>query len=58
MRRSGRRILTTHTGSLPRPRDLVAMLRDREEGRADDTVSVKDHLTGFDGESATPSSRT
>ena len=30
------RILTTHTGSLPRPRDLVAMLREREEGRRPD----------------------
>jgi 5-methyltetrahydropteroyltriglutamate--homocysteine methyltransferase len=28
------RILTTHTGSLPRPRDLVALLREREEGRS------------------------
>ena len=28
------RILTTHTGSLPRPRDLVALLQAREEGRA------------------------
>jgi 5-methyltetrahydropteroyltriglutamate--homocysteine methyltransferase len=27
------RILTTHTGSLPRPRDLVGLLREREEGR-------------------------
>jgi len=34
MKRSHDRILTTHTGSLPRPADLVAMLRDREEGRA------------------------
>jgi 5-methyltetrahydropteroyltriglutamate--homocysteine methyltransferase len=33
MQRSDGRILTTHTGSLPRPRDLVTMLRDREEGR-------------------------
>ena len=33
MKRSHDRILTTHTGSLPRPADLVAMLRDREEGR-------------------------
>ncbi len=32
--KGGNRILTTHTGSLPRARDLVAMLRDREEGRA------------------------
>ncbi|HEX6211729.1 MAG TPA: hypothetical protein VF136_13195 [Methylomirabilota bacterium] len=29
-------ILTTHTGSLPRPPDLVAMLREREEGRRPD----------------------
>jgi 5-methyltetrahydropteroyltriglutamate--homocysteine methyltransferase len=34
MQRSDGRVLTTHTGSLPRPKDLVAMLRDREEGRA------------------------
>jgi 5-methyltetrahydropteroyltriglutamate--homocysteine methyltransferase len=33
MKRSLDRLLTTHTGSLPRPADLVAMLRDREEGR-------------------------
>jgi len=33
MRRSTERILTTHTGSLPRPRDLLGLLQDREEGR-------------------------
>jgi len=33
VRRSTDRILTTHTGSLPRPRDLLGFLRDREEGR-------------------------
>ena len=32
MQRSTDRILTTHTGSLPRPGDLVAMLNDREGG--------------------------
>jgi 5-methyltetrahydropteroyltriglutamate--homocysteine methyltransferase len=89
MQRSVDRILTTHTGSLPRARDLVTLLREREEGRlpadepfhlrvrtavaemvrrqaeigvsivndgeqgrADNTVYVKDRLTGFDGESA------
>jgi hypothetical protein len=26
------RIRTTHTGSLPRPRDLVGLLQDRETG--------------------------
>jgi len=33
VRRSTDRILTTHTGSLPRPKDLLGFLRDREEGR-------------------------
>jgi len=32
MRRSTDRILTTHTGSLPRPADLVAMLNSKELG--------------------------
>ena len=30
------RIRTTHTGSLPRPRDLLGLLQDREEGRLGD----------------------
>ena len=33
MRRSTDRILTTHTGSLPRPKDLLGLLQDREGGR-------------------------
>ena len=33
MRRSTERILTTHTGSLPRPKDLLGLLQAREEGR-------------------------
>jgi 5-methyltetrahydropteroyltriglutamate--homocysteine methyltransferase len=33
VKRSTDRILTTHTGSLPRPRDLLTLLQDREEGR-------------------------
>ena len=40
MRRSVERILTTHTGSLPRPRALVAMLQDREEGRPVDRAAL------------------
>src|SRR5262249_54882892 len=32
MRRSTERFLTTHTGSLPRPDDLVRMMYAREEG--------------------------
>lgn len=34
MKRSTERILTTHTGSLPRPADLVDMFRRREEGQS------------------------
>ena len=37
MRRSTSRILTTHTGSLPRPGDLVAMLNAKELGEHYDT---------------------
>jgi 5-methyltetrahydropteroyltriglutamate--homocysteine methyltransferase len=33
MKRSSERILTTHAGSLPRPPDLLEMIRAREEGR-------------------------
>lgn len=33
MKRSTERILTTHTGSLPRPKDLLGLLQDREAGR-------------------------
>ena len=34
MKRSTDRIRTTHTGSLPRPRDLLRLLQDHEEGRS------------------------
>ena len=40
MKRSTERILTTHTGSLPRPADLVDMLRRRDEGQALDQSAV------------------
>jgi 5-methyltetrahydropteroyltriglutamate--homocysteine methyltransferase len=36
MKRSSDRILTTHTGSLPRPDDLKEMIFAREEGRVDE----------------------
>jgi 5-methyltetrahydropteroyltriglutamate--homocysteine methyltransferase len=36
MRRSTERILTTHTGSLPRPDDLVQLMFDKEDGGAVD----------------------
>jgi 5-methyltetrahydropteroyltriglutamate--homocysteine methyltransferase len=41
MRRSNERILTTHTGSLPRPDDLVAMLAAREEGQPVDARALR-----------------
>jgi 5-methyltetrahydropteroyltriglutamate--homocysteine methyltransferase len=40
MKRSTDRILTTHTGSLPRPRDLVEIYRDREEDRPIDQAAL------------------
>jgi 5-methyltetrahydropteroyltriglutamate--homocysteine methyltransferase len=42
VRRSSQRILTTHTGSLPRPADLLGLLRDREEGRPSATATLND----------------
>jgi 5-methyltetrahydropteroyltriglutamate--homocysteine methyltransferase len=36
MKRSADRILTTHTGSLPRPEDVVKMLYDKEKGELRD----------------------
>jgi 5-methyltetrahydropteroyltriglutamate--homocysteine methyltransferase len=33
MKRSTERILTTHTGSLPRPKEILEAMRDREDGR-------------------------
>ncbi len=41
MRRSTTRILTTHVGSLPRPRDLIGLLREREEGRQPPEVGLQ-----------------
>jgi 5-methyltetrahydropteroyltriglutamate--homocysteine methyltransferase len=39
MKRSTDRILTTHTGSLPRPPDLVPLIRENELGRTADVAS-------------------
>lgn len=38
MKRSDDRILTTHTGSLPRPAGFIPVLREREAGRIDDAA--------------------
>src|SRR5436309_9427566 len=40
MQRSTDRILTTHTGSLPRPDDLVALLYAKEEGGLQDDAAL------------------
>jgi 5-methyltetrahydropteroyltriglutamate--homocysteine methyltransferase len=39
MQRSTDRILTTHTGSLPRPEDLIAMMREKENHRPYDEAA-------------------
>ncbi len=57
MKRSTERILTTHTGSLPRPDNLMQLMIAREQGQPVDaselagTVRVKDRLAGFGGRS-------
>ncbi len=40
MPRSVDRFLTTHTGSLPRPDDLIQMMYAKEEGRAVDRAEL------------------
>lgn len=40
MKRSAERILTTHTGSLPRPPDLLEMIRDRQIGQPVDPQAL------------------
>jgi 5-methyltetrahydropteroyltriglutamate--homocysteine methyltransferase len=40
VKRSTDRILTTHTGSLPRPKDLLQLLQEREEGRLGDEAAL------------------
>jgi 5-methyltetrahydropteroyltriglutamate--homocysteine methyltransferase len=44
MKRSTERILTTHTGSLPRPPDLAEMMFDREEGRPVDEAKLQQRI--------------
>ena len=46
MRRSADRILATHTGSLPRPDDLLAMIRARSRGDAVDEAAYKARVRG------------
>jgi 5-methyltetrahydropteroyltriglutamate--homocysteine methyltransferase len=44
MRRSTDRILTTHTGSLPRPADLDQMIADREDGKDVDPAAFEERV--------------
>lgn len=44
MQRSTDRILTTHTGSLPRPADLLEMIDARERGEAYDERALQDRV--------------
>jgi 5-methyltetrahydropteroyltriglutamate--homocysteine methyltransferase len=44
MKRSTDRILTTHTGSLPRPADLLEMIHARERGEPYDAQAFRDRL--------------
>jgi 5-methyltetrahydropteroyltriglutamate--homocysteine methyltransferase len=44
VKRSTERILTTHTGSLPRPPDLTAMLETMDAGRALDPAAFDDRV--------------
>ena len=45
MRRSSDRILTTHTGSLPRPADLDQLIADRETGKDVDPAAFDSRVT-------------
>jgi 5-methyltetrahydropteroyltriglutamate--homocysteine methyltransferase len=45
MRRSSDRMLTTHTGSLPRPADLDQMIADREDGKDVDPAQFAGRVT-------------
>jgi 5-methyltetrahydropteroyltriglutamate--homocysteine methyltransferase len=44
MRRSTERFLTTHTGSLPRPEDLVRIMFAGEEGVPVDPAALKSRI--------------
>jgi len=45
MKRSTDRILTTHTGSLPRPDDLVTMLYAKDKGELQDQAAFEKHVS-------------
>lgn len=45
MKRSDQRILTTHVGSLPRPRELLLPLHARDSGKSYDQVGLERQIT-------------
>src|SRR5947209_1295486 len=45
MQRSTERILTTHTGSLPRPESLVQLVYAREEGQRVDAAELANQVS-------------
>src|SRR6187401_2557028 len=50
MKRSTERILTTHTGSLPRPADLLEMIRARASGQPVDEATFAARVKSAVGE--------
>ena len=50
MKRSTDRILTTHTGSLPRPPDLIELLQARDSGEPVDTAALESRVRESVGE--------
>src|SRR4030081_3967181 len=50
MQRSTERILTTHAGSLPRPRDLLGLVRSRAGGERIDETAFQARLRQAVGE--------
>lgn len=50
MKRSTERILTTHTGSLPRPPDLLEMIRNRQTGQPVEPQAFADRVKSAVGE--------
>ncbi len=50
MKRSSERFLTTHTGSLPRPADLVRMMFAKEEGVPIESAALEKRIAGAVGE--------
>jgi len=50
MKRSTDRILTTHTGSLPRPADLLDLIKAREEGKLDNLTALHERARSATGE--------